>query len=258
MSEEEKQLDTVVEIVRLAAQILLRNGAETYRAEDTVLRICRSYEYDPSVVALPTGVMITIQAKAGTRTVISRIEARTVDLSKIAEVNDLSRRITRRELSDEAALCQMRQLLNENPQNLWKSAVFGAVSAGFFAIMFQGGWMEFAVTFAVGFVVQLLVSLLPERAGLPAVNLVGGILTAALSVIFAGLFHMTSADTVIAAALMPMLPGLVMTNAIRDAMHGDLVSGVARAVDAILRAVLLAAGAGVALSLLMMLEAIKW
>ena len=51
---------------------------------------------------------------------------------------------------------------------------------------------------------------------------------------------------------------LRVTNAIRDAMHGDLVSGVARAVDAILRAVLLAAGAGVALTLMMMLEAVKW
>lgn len=258
MSEEEKQLDTVVELVRLAAQILLKNGAETYRAEDTVIRICRSYGYEPSVIALPTGVMITIQAQAGTRTVISRIEVRTVDLSRIAEVNELSRRITRQELTYEAALCQMRQLSVDNPQNIWKLAAYGAASAGFFAIMFKGGWMEFLAAFAVGFAVQLVVNLLPERAGLPAVNLLGGMLTAGLSLMFTWAFQMPSADTVIAGALMPMLPGLVMTNAIRDAMHGDLVSGVARAVDAILRAVLLAAGAGVALTLMMMLEAVKW
>ena len=43
---------------------------------------------------------------------------------------------------------------------------------------------------------------------------------------------------------MPLLPGLAMTNAIRDTIRGDLLSGIARATEALLIASSLAAGAG--------------
>ena len=49
--------------------------------------------------------------------------------------------------------------------------------------------------------------------------------------------------------IMPLLPGLSMTNAIRDTINGDLVSGSARALEALLACVAIAAGVGVVLSL---------
>ena len=48
---------------------------------------------------------------------------------------------------------------------------------------------------------------------------------------------------------MPILPGLATTNAIRDTIRGDLVSGGARFIEAILCAVMLAAGIGLMLSM---------
>ena len=47
----------------------------------------------------------------------------------------------------------------------------------------------------------------------------------------------------VAGALMPMLPGLAMTNAVQDTMRGDMVSGISSAVSAAMSAVLLAVGA---------------
>ena len=46
---------------------------------------------------------------------------------------------------------------------------------------------------------------------------------------------------------MPLLSGLLMTNAMRDTMYGDLVSGVSRAVEALLIAATVACGVFVAL-----------
>ena len=45
--------------------------------------------------------------------------------------------------------------------------------------------------------------------------------------------------------MMPLLPGLAMTNAIRDTIRGDLISGIVRATEALLVASSLAAGAGI-------------
>jgi uncharacterized membrane protein YjjP (DUF1212 family) len=56
-------------------------------------------------------------------------------------------------------------------------------------------------------------------------------------------------EAVISGAIMPLLPGLAITNAVRDTMRGDLVAGMARTTEALLSAVLLAAGVAVALML---------
>ena len=47
---------------------------------------------------------------------------------------------------------------------------------------------------------------------------------------------------------MLLVPGLAITNAIRDTIAGDLVSGIARAVEAFLTAIGVAVGTGVILS----------
>ena len=43
---------------------------------------------------------------------------------------------------------------------------------------------------------------------------------------------------------MPLVPGLAITNAIRDIIAGDYISGGARLFDAVVVAIALAAGAG--------------
>lgn len=46
---------------------------------------------------------------------------------------------------------------------------------------------------------------------------------------------------------MLLVPGLAITNAIRDTISGDLVSGISRAVEAFLIAIAIAAGTGIVL-----------
>lgn len=88
------------------------------------------------------------------------------------------------------------------------------------------------------------------KARLPSllVSLVSGVLAAGLSLpllyVFGGL-----QESVISGTIMPLLPGLAMTNAVRDTMRGDLLSGMARATEALVNAVLLAAGVAVVLML---------
>ena len=56
-------------------------------------------------------------------------------------------------------------------------------------------------------------------------------------------------EPVISGAIMPLLPGLAVTNAMRDTIRGDLVSGGARIMEAILSVMMLAAGIGLMLSI---------
>ena len=251
---ETTQLDTMIEVAQLAAYVLLKYGAETYRAEDTVLRICQVFGYKTSIFALPTGLMITLESETeGTRTVVSRVESRAVDLERIHRVNDLSRRLAGRLIAPELVLQELKSLAPVPPPKVLLHALFGAVSAAFFALLFQGGFVEFAMAFFCSFVVQSLVGFLPPEAGVPITNLLGGMVASAITAILIRVCGIGNETIIVVSALMPMVPGLAITNGIRDAMSGDLVSGVARIGEAILRAVLLAAGAGVSIKLLMLL-----
>ena len=46
-----------------------------------------------------------------------------------------------------------------------------------------------------------------------------------------------------------MVPGLAMTNAVRDTINGDLVSGSSKAIEALLQAVAIAVGVSIVLAI---------
>lgn len=48
---------------------------------------------------------------------------------------------------------------------------------------------------------------------------------------------------------MLLVPGLIITNAIRDTIAGDLVSGISRAIEAIFIAIAIAVGSGIIIKL---------
>ena len=56
-------------------------------------------------------------------------------------------------------------------------------------------------------------------------------------------------DVVISGSILPLLPGVAITNAIRDTLQGDYMSGGARAVEAFVMAASIAIGIGCGLAL---------
>ena len=80
-------------------------------------------------------------------------------------------------------------------------------------------------------------------------GLVGSFFATLLPLLFYHFTHVGTVDACVAGALMPLLPGLAMTNAVQDTMRGDIVSGVAHGMNAILTATLVAGGALIASSL---------
>lgn len=87
-------LNKLITVSTLAGQILLESGAETYRVEETISRICIAYgAHTADSFVIPTGIMVTVTYYDEVATLVKRITSRGVDLNKINAVNDLSRRI---------------------------------------------------------------------------------------------------------------------------------------------------------------------
>lgn len=236
----------MLEIAGLAAQIILENGAETYRVEDTVLRLCRSYGFiDASVLALSTGVAISLSSQGRNEAVIRRVSKRSLNLSRVNEVNDLSRRIAGGGIGMDAAL-QLLTSIQKSPQGKPVYMIFLAgLSAGCFALMFGGGILECLIALLCGMTAQAI-GYAFRRAdfSLILISLTGGLLCSAITMCACFLFPLTPAsmETALSGAIMPLVSGLMMTNAVRDALRGDLISGLARSVEALLVAIMVALG----------------
>lgn len=72
---------------------------------------------------------------------------------------------------------------------------------------------------------------------------------AILAIILMKLNICANLDKTIIGSIMLLVPGLTITNAIRDTIAGDLLSGITKAAEAFLVAISIAVGTGAILSL---------
>ncbi|MDO5360488.1 MAG: threonine/serine exporter family protein, partial [Jeotgalicoccus sp.] len=77
-----------------SGKILLESGAETYRIEDTMIRMAGNYGIgNVQVFVTTTVIILSMNDYALSQTI--RIDERANNLQKVVNINDLSRRITK-------------------------------------------------------------------------------------------------------------------------------------------------------------------
>ena len=243
----ETEMQRVVSVARAAAGLILANGGETCRAEDTASRIGRAFGYDMDIVALPTGVTMTVSKDGESVSSIARVKSLTVDLTRLEQVNGVSRALAAHEMTLEEAERAMKAIAEAKGPGFWRSVLAAGGSAAMFAVMFGGGWFEFLIAGLVGAAVHAVLRRMPEQAAASLDCLIGGFMAAALALAASAACGRGNVSLIIWSIMMPQLPGLAFTNGIRDSMRGDMVSGGARVSDAVMRAVVLAGGAGIAM-----------
>jgi len=246
------ETNRILHIAAYAGKIILENGGETYRVEETICRICSSFgikEADSFVT--PTGMMISVTDESGhTSSLIKRINARTVNLEKITKVNDLSRNIMSKELSLDFIEAELNRIDSIKHYSKTIQLITAASAAGFFTLLLGGTLRDFLVTLIIGALIKLI-SFRFLRIGINHffINMTGGALAAILGLIFVYYNIADNFDKIIIGSIMLLVPGLAITNAIRDTIEGDLVSGVSRAVEALFIAVAIAVGTGIVFKL---------
>ena len=110
------------------------------------------------------------------------------------------------------------------------------------------------MAFLIGMLVQVVQPLFGHmEMGVLFGNFIGGALTAVLAEAVGVVIPYGSANATIIGGIMPLLSGLLVTNAVRDTMYGDLISGITRAVEALLLAAFTALGVYVGLSMFAMM-----
>ena len=129
----------------LAGKILMENGAEVYRTEDTLERIIkhgvgdeRTDEYYTHVTL--TGIFVRIE---GFGTDFRRVGDRTYNLTKISEVNALSRAFTSGKISLPDMYKALKRVQEEkSPIKDWFKVLCSGVLSGSIVLIFDGNFWD--------------------------------------------------------------------------------------------------------------------
>jgi uncharacterized membrane protein YjjP (DUF1212 family) len=245
------QTAEMMEIALKAGEIILTSGAEIYRVEETIIRICSSYGTKCESFVLPTGIFITIRDEDGSmQTAFKRIRQRTVDLNRIDRINTFSRGLKESRLSYAEAAEQLLTIEAGRQHNLPVRLAAAVVASFVFTMLFQGSMFDSMAAAVVGSLVYMLKEFLGKKGffqffELFSAGLVAGFLSIAAVRLFPGL----NEYKIIIGSMMLYLPGMAMTNSIKDAFYGDLVASFTRMGEAFLVAAAVAAGVAISLSI---------
>lgn len=240
-------IDKILHLAVYAGEIMLESGGEVFRTEETIVRICSAYGVkDTESLVLPTGIMVSIHSNySQTHTYVKRVKSTGWNLEKVCRINTLSRNLavtayTLDELEDE---------LNKiNSISLYKDITklfSAALAASCFSILFGSTFRDFICTFFIGIILRsLAITCSKMNLNQYFVNALSGVLGAIMAITAIDLGLGDNVDTITIGAIMLLVPGLLITNAIRDTMHGDLVAGLTRGAEAFLIAISIALGTG--------------
>ncbi len=237
----------------LAGTIMLRGGAETNRVEDTMQRILNtSGAGTTEVLVLSTALMLTIDDPSiSAISKMQRISSRGTNIGNICVVNQLSRQYCGGEISLDEMYRELKLLKEANRYPEWLCHVCTMLTVVMFTLLLGGKAVE-ALLSVVSAVVLVAFQILVSKLQLNQFMFHMASLACAtffVTALVGGFSIPCNLELIIAGTAMPSLPGVAITNAIRDTLHGDYISGSARVMEAFVRAISCAVGIGAGLYL---------
>ena len=247
MDERDDLLTEVMQVATEAGHIMLENGAEIFRVEETMERITRHYGVDSGhFFVLSNGILTS----GGNRySNVEFIPFKGAQLEKVVAVNRLSRAIEKGGCPIEEARDRLAEIRNMKSKPFLEQVMGSAVGSGAFCAIFGGSLLDCAASFVTGLLLYVFV-LLVSRHGMSKIvtNILGSILATTLSVVFMHIGFGEHPGNMIIGSLIPLIPGVPFTNGIRDLANEDYIAGSTRMIDAL--TVFFCIAAGVALTFL--------
>lgn len=234
-------------------EIMLSHGAEAHRVEDTVYRILKTSNLQTTeVFVIMTGMFATLSDPSiDTITVTKRVRSKGNNLKQITYANEISRQYCAGKLSLEEAYELITEgCCEEYPPFIFMLGILLIVTS--FPVLVGGTFWDCVAGFFAGLVVSVGIYQAEKQR-------IHSFMKDFLLAFLSGAVYLTlnkflpfpiHQEALIIACIMPLVPGVAITNAIRDTLNGDYVSGTARAVEAFIKALSIALGVGTSLMVL--------
>lgn len=245
MSMSEAEVSQFLRVLLRMGEALQNSGAEVFRVEDTLNRIAAAYgAEDVNVFVITSSIVVTLtMPPLPPQTQTRRLrQAAGHDLLALEELNALSRRICAAPPAVEEFRAQLEEILAQrpDPRLRWAGSVLAASS---FALFFGGNLWDGLLAGGIAVLICWLERhLTPFCMNGVEYQFLASFLSGGAALLLCRLGPQFHADKVLIGIIMLLIPGILLTNALRDILLGDIISGSLRLVEAILMAAVLALG----------------
>lgn len=247
---DKRNVQDILAVVSTAGKTILSSGAEVYRTEDTIRRLLSAIPgvSKINVYVVLGSITVSFYLNEEPYTYLFSVNGADVDLNRISLVNDFSRNFVAEKNTDyKKAIDQLEKISTTKVYKRYPKYMVSATTCGFFTLMFGGGFIEFLFSILIGFVsINIIRPLQRNNISFFLVDFIGALAAGLISNILSILIPTLNMDSLIIGAIMLLVPGMALTNAIRDTMSGDFVSGSSRLSEVIFAALAIALGVYVA------------
>lgn len=236
---------TPLEVVLKAGQILLSSGAEIYRTEQTM-------NYMASALGLKTleayvsnrGIFATAHTENGcNESRIMNVPETDMNLDKIEAVNDVSRRISRENLSiDDVHL--LLTTIDHTPDysTIWKLIAY-TFGAGGFSFAIGSSFLDSIGASIIGLILGIYLCYIKRYlSSTVLMTITGSILIALLGNLFTRIGLGSNLSVILLGAMMDLVPGVPFVNSVREFSENNYNTGLTLLMNALLTCVSIAVG----------------
>lgn len=231
MTTTDLEQEKALRLANEAGQILLENGAEISRVEETMERIASAYEVsDKSFFVLSNGIITTGRRYAHAEV----IPIRGTQLSRVVEVNQLSRDVTEGKVSLNELETRLQTIRNNKSKPWWETQLGITLGVSAFSFLFGSSFVDAAATFVCGMLLSTFIVFVGANLSRIFKNLLGGLLAGLLCVLVVALGFGEHLPNMIISTILALVPGVSFTNGMRDLANEDYLAGAIRLMDAVL------------------------
>ena len=228
---------------------LAMSGAETYRIEESINRILRTYQIKGESFAVPNYMMVTLIDDQGRPiTQMRRIGYHGTDLEAVEKLTGLSRHICSASPDPALALQWLEETIKGIKHYSPPMVLLGdSIGAAGFALFFGGCFTDMILAGFCGLVVGIVSQTMERfKSNSFFTTMAASFFMAMLAYGLGALGIARNPDSLVIGGLMLLVPGLLFTNAMRDIIYGDTNSGIIRVFQVILIGVANAVGTAAA------------
>jgi len=243
-------------ILDLATDIgyeLAMSGAETFRIEESISRILKTYGLDAEVFAIPNCLIVSVETPDGElMTRMRRIGYHGNNLDAVEKFNTLSRWLCDRKPEPSKAMRWLRDTQAHISSYSFPVLLLANFLSAFgFCFLFGGTLIDAVCAGLCGIIIGLINRVMDLLKTNQFVRTITAAFFMAALAYCLGSFGITdNTDAAIIGSLMLLVPGLLFTNAMRDIMSGDTNSGINRIMQVLLIAAAICLGTAAAWSVL--------
>lgn len=233
-----------MEFLREVCRILLECGCSSNRIELLTQKLGVSWDFEVEALAIPTGVWITIRKNNMNMVDLSRVRSWSVDLDRLARINELVESIHDHNISITEAIAKIRDIQLSPPvYGKFLTILAGSGAGPVLVFTYGGSPTEIALSAPIGLIIQYLAKyfFIGENKRYLG-DFVCAAMVALYSILCSKIFGDIDVPRLITGGIVSLVPGLVFVNAVHEIAQKNLVSGAARLLEALMIAASLGTG----------------